>query len=250
MKKNNNNDNSSLPSQDHTSKLEVKGKLIVVEGIDGSGKSTQIRLVGKWLKSRLIPVFMTEWNSSELVKEITSKGKKKNSLTPTTFSLLHATDFADRYERNIFPLLRAGYIVLADRYVYTAYARDIVRGCNPKWIQKVYDFAVKPDAVFYFRVPIDIAIERIMVGRPKLKYYEAGMDLNLSNDPFDSYRIFQSRIIEQYESMIKPEGFIVIDGTSGIEEQQQLVRNAIVKLLTPIEQQKLQESIQQQQPML
>ena len=245
--KNNNNNSSSQ----HTRKLEVKGKLVVVEGIDGSGKSTQIRLVSRWLKSKLLPVFMTEWNSSELVKEITSKGKKKNRLTPTTFSLLHATDFADRYERNIFPLLRAGYIVLADRYVYTAYARDIVRGCSPKWIRKVYDFAVKPDAVFYFRVPIDIAIERIMVGRPKLKYYEAGMDLNLSNDPFDSYRIFQSRIIEQYESMIKPEGFIVIDGTSGIEEQQQLVRNAIVKLLTPIEQQKLQESIQQQQqPML
>ena len=96
-------------------------------------------------------------------------------------------------------------------------------------------------------MPIDVAIERIMVGRPKLKYYEAGMDLNLSNDPFDSYRIFQSRIIEQYESMIKPEGFIVIDGTSGIEEQQQLVRNAIVELLTPIEEQKLQEPIQEQQ---
>jgi dTMP kinase len=101
----NNNDNSS---SQHTRKLEVKGKLVVVEGIDGSGKSTQIRLVSRWLKSKLLPVFMTEWNSSELVKEITSKGKKKNRLTPTTFSLLHATDFADRYERNIFPLLRAG----------------------------------------------------------------------------------------------------------------------------------------------
>jgi dTMP kinase len=259
LKKNTDNDHSSSQSQSqsqpqqqhHASKLEVKGKLVVVEGIDGSGKSTQIRLVGKWLKSRLIPVFMTEWNSSELVKEITSKGKKKNRLTPTTFSLLHATDFADRYERNIFPLLRAGYTVLADRYVYTAYARDIVRGCSPKWIRKVYDFAVKPDATFYFRVPIDIAIERISVGRPKLKYYEAGMDLNLSNDPYDSYRIFQSRIIEQYESMIKSEGFIVIDGTSGIEEQQQLVRKTIIKLFSDKEGQKLQESIlQQQQPML
>src|SRR4026209_282484 len=88
---------------------------------------------------------MTEWNSSEMVKEITSKGKRKNRLTPTTFSLLHATDFADRYERNIFPMLRAGYTVLADRYVYTAYVRDIVRGCSPKWIRKVYDFAVKPE---------------------------------------------------------------------------------------------------------
>ena len=255
MKKNTDNDHSSSQSQQqqqhHASKLEVKGKLVVVEGIDGSGKSTQIRLVGKWLKSKLLPVFMTEWNSSELVKEITSKGKKKNSLTPTTFSLLHATDFADRYERNIFPLLRAGYIVLADRYVYTAYARDIIRGCSPKWIRKVYDFAIKPDATFYFRVPIDVAIERISVGRPKLKYYEAGMDLNLSNDPYDSYRIFQSRIIEQYESMIKSEGFIVIDGTSGIEEQQQLVRNKIIEIFSHKEGQKLQKSIlQQQQPML
>jgi dTMP kinase len=232
------NNNSNSSSQ-HTRKLEVKGKLVVVEGIDGSGKSTQIRLVSRWLKSKLLPVFMTEWNSSELVKEITSKGKKKNRLTPTTFSLLHATDFADRYERNIFPLLRAGYIVLADRYVYTAYARDIVRGCSPKWIRKVYDFAIKPDAIFYFRVPIDVAIERILAGRPKLKYYEAGMDLNLSNDPYDSYRIFQSRIIEQYESMIKPQGFIVIDGMSSIEEQQQLVRNTIIKLLPHREEQKL-----------
>ena len=126
--------------------------------------------------------------------------------------------------------------------MYTAYARDIVRGCSPTWIRKVYDFAIKPDAVFYFRVPIDIAIERILVGRPKLKYYEAGMDLNLSNDPYDSYRIFQSRIIEQYESMIKPEGFIVIDGTSGIEEQQYIVRNTIIKLLPHREEQKLYAS--------
>src|SRR6187200_1072705 len=229
-------------SVEHSKKFEVKGKLIVVEGIDGSGKSTQIHLLRRWLISEGLPVFMTEWNSSEIVREITSKGKKKARLRPTTFSFLHATDFADRYERNIFPLLRAGYIVLADRYVYTAYARDIVRGCSPNWIRKVYDFAIKPDAIFYFKVPIDVAIERILVSRPKLKYYEAGMDLNLSNDLYDSYRIFQSRIIEQYESMIKPEGFIVIDGTSGIEEQQQSVRNKIIKLLPHREEQKLYAS--------
>jgi dTMP kinase len=234
----------SIPLE-HNKKFEVKGKLIVVEGIDGSGKSTQIRLFGRWLSSKLLPVFMTEWNSSEIVKEITSKGKKKGRLTPTTFSLLHATDFADRYERNIFPLLRAGYIVLADRYVYTAYARDVVRGCSPKWIRNVYDFALKPDVVFYFRVPVDVAIERIMVGRPKLKYYEAGMDLNLSNDPYDSYRIFQGRIIDQYESMVKSEGFIVVDGTSAIEEQQQLVRNTVTGLVSYYEEQK--QLLQQQQ---
>jgi dTMP kinase len=128
-------------------------------------------------------------------------------------------------------LVHAGYVVLADRYVYTAYARDVVRGCDPRWIRKVYDFAIKPDLVFYFRVSIDVASERILAGRPKLKYYEAGMDLNLSNDPYESYRIFQSRIIEQYESMIKPERFVVINGTSGIEEQQQLIRKEIVEII-------------------
>ena len=190
-----------------------KGLLIVVEGIDGSGKSTRLHLLDKWLRSKGLLVFTTEWNSSDVVKEITSKGKKKALLTPTTFSLLHATDFADRYERNIAPLLRAGYIVLADRYAYTAFARNVVRGCSPNWVRKVYSFASKPDITFYFQVPIDVAISRILVGRTKLKYYEAGMDLNLSNDPFDSYRIFQSRIIDQYESMVEHEDFTVIDAT-------------------------------------
>ncbi len=211
--------------------METYGKLIVVEGIDGSGKSTQVHLLEKWLAYKGISVFKTEWNSSEMVKEITSKGKKKGQLTPTTFSLLHATDFADRYERNIFPLLRAGYFVLADRYIYTAFVRDVVRGCNPKWVRNVYDFAIKPHITFYFRVPVDIAVDRILVGRPKLKYYEAGMDLNLSNDPYESYRIFQGRIIEQYDSMADSEGFTVIDGTLNIEEQQKLVREKISAIL-------------------
>jgi dTMP kinase len=208
-----------------------KGFLIVVEGIDGSGKSTQLHLLDKWLRSKGLLVFTTEWNSSDVVKEITSKGKKKALLTPTTFSLLHATDFADRYERNIAPLLRAGYIVLADRYAYTAFARDVVRGCSPNWVRKVYSFASKPDVTFYFQVPIDIAINRILVGRPKLKYYEAGMDLDLSNDPFDSYRIFQSRIIDQYESMVEHEDFTLIDATRDIEEQQIIVRQKVLETL-------------------
>ena len=209
----------------------MEGKLIVVEGIDGSGKSTQIHLLEKWLNNKGNSVFKSEWNSSEMVKEITSKGKKKGLLTPTTFSLLHATDFADRYERNILPLLRAGYFVLADRYVYTAFVRDVVRGCNPEWVRKVYDFAIKPDLAFYFKVPVDIAVDRILVGRPKLKYYEAGMDLNLSNDPYESYRVFQGRIIDQYDSIAEPEGFTVIDGTLSIEEQQRTVRQIIAPLL-------------------
>lgn len=210
-----------------------RGKLIVVEGIDGSGKSTQVHLLDKWLRSLGLRVFFTEWNSSEVVKEITSKGKKKALLTPTTFSLLHATDFADRYERNIFPLLAAGYFVLADRYVYTAFARDVVRGCNPAWVRKVYSFAAKPDIAFYFQVPPEVAMDRILEGRPKLKYYEAGMDLNLSNDEYESYRIFQGRIVEQYESMIQRDGFAVVDGTLDIEEQQDVMRHFVSRLLPP-----------------
>ena len=213
-------------------KYSIAGKLIVVEGIDGSGKSTQISLLEKWLRYKYVPAFLTEWNSSATVKNITSKGKKKEKLTPTTFSLLHATDFTDRYERNIFPLLRAGYIVLADRYTYTAYARDIVRGCNPEWVRSVYKFAIVPDLVFYFRVPIDVAAERILSGRPKLKYYEAGMDLNLSNDIYESYRIFQSQIIEQYEKMVKKENFIVVDGTKEIELQQKFVRRKFNQIIS------------------
>jgi dTMP kinase len=212
-------------------RTESRGKLIIVEGIDGSGKSTQIHLLEKWLAYKGVNVFKSEWNSSEMVKEITSKGKKKGLLTPTTFSLLHATDFADRYERNISPLLRAGHFVLADRYVHTAFARDIVRGCNPEWVKKVYDFAIKPDVAFYFKVPVDIAVDRILIGRPKLKYYEAGMDMNLSNDQYESYRIFQGRIIEQYDSLAESEGFTVIDGTLNIEEQQNIVRRKIMPLL-------------------
>ena len=203
----------------------------MVEGIDGSGKSTQVHLLEQWLRHNDLRVFRTEWNSSEVVKEITTKGKKKGTLTPTTFSLLHATDFADRYERNILPLLHAGYFVLADRYSYTAFARDVVRGCHPIWVRKVYSFARKPDVIFYFSVPVDVAVSRILMGRPKIKYYEAGMDLALSNDLYESYRIFQERIIEQYEKMVKPEGFIVIDGTLAIEEQQKEVRSKMMRLI-------------------
>ena len=212
----------------------IPGKLIVVEGIDGSGKSTQLRLLEKWLRFNGFDVFLTEWNSSSLVKSITSKAKKKANLTPTTFSLLHATDFADRFERNIMPLLRSGYFVLADRYIYTAYSRDVTRGCNISWVRKLYDFALKPDIAFYFRVPIDVSMTRILEGRPKLKYYEAGMDLNLSRDINESYRMFQSRIIHQYEMMQEREGFAVIDATLGIQEQQRIMRKTVANAIDTI----------------
>src|SRR5437762_12100062 len=154
------------------------GKLIIVEGIDGSGKSTQLLLAMRYLQAKGLGPFFTEWNSAELVKAVTKKGKKKMSLTPLTFSLLHATDFAYRLVHNILPPLKAGMIVLADRYVYTAFARDVTRGCDRDWVRAVYDFAPRPDRAFYFNVPIDVAIQRITGGRAKMKDYEAGMDLN------------------------------------------------------------------------
>jgi dTMP kinase len=205
------------------------GKLIAVEGLDGSGKSTQIYLVKRWLELEGYRVFFTEWNSSVLVKKSTTKGKKRNLLTPTTFSLIHATDFADRFERQIMPLLRAGTIVLADRYIYTAFARDAVRGCDEPWLEKLYSFAVPPDITFYFRVPLEVSLNRILEGRPQLKHHEAGLDMGWSADPYESFRIFQGKIRDQYESMIDPFGFTVIDATREIHEQQSEVRQIITR---------------------
>jgi dTMP kinase len=208
---------------------KVPGKLIAVEGLDGSGKSTQIHLVKRWLELEGYKVFFTEWNSSILVKNATKKGKKRQLLTPTTFCLIHATDFCDRYERQVLPLLRAGYIVLADRYTFTAFARDAVRGCNRRWIRNLYSFAIVPDITFYFRVPLEVSLGRILKGRPKLKYFEAGMDLGLSNDPYESFRVFQGRISEEYDKMISEFGFKVIDATKPINVQQAEVRRIITE---------------------
>ncbi len=203
------------------------GKLFIVEGIDGSGKSTQIALLKKWLESEGLAVFFTEWNSSELVRETTKEGKKKNILTPTTFSLLHATDFADRLNYQIIPPLKAGMIVLADRYAYTAFARDVVRGVSPAWVRNLYSFAVKPDISFYFNVPVQAACERIFTNRAEIKFHEAGMDLGFSSDPRESFKIFQSKILDQYEKMIDEFSFTTIDAALEIHEQQEIVRAAV-----------------------
>ena len=203
------------------------GRLFIVEGIDGSGKSTQLTLLAQWLKSEGHPVVFTEWNSSAIVKATTSRGKRRKLLTPLTFSLIHATDFSDRIEREIIPSLKAGAIVLADRYVYTAFARDVVRGVSPSWVRSLYRFAATPTKAFYFRTPLEIALRRILSGRPKLKWYEAGMDLGLHADTQESYRIFQSRILIEYEKLVQEFGLVVMDATQPVEIQQRLLREAI-----------------------
>ncbi|NOZ27162.1 MAG: dTMP kinase [Chloroflexi bacterium] len=203
------------------------GRLIAVEGLDGSGKSTQIYLLRRWLELQGLKVFFTEWNSSQMVRRATRRGKKKQLLTPITFSLIHSTDFADRYERQILPLLKAGFIVLADRYIYTAMARDVARGCSPTWVQNLYSFALQPDITFFFHVPLDVAVHRILSSRTKLKYHEAGMDLGLSPDPVESFKLFQDRVQAQYLSMVEKFDFTVIDAARPIEEQQEEVRQVV-----------------------
>ncbi len=208
-----------------------KGKLIIVEGIDGSGKSTQLALLSQWLRSQEIAVAFSEWNSSDLVRGTTRRGKKKQMFTPTSFSLIHATDFADRLERYILPMLKAGAVVCADRYAYTAFARDVARGVTRQWVRNLYRFAVRPNLAFYFRLPLDVALDRILGGRSAIKYYEAGMDLGLSRDVEESFRIFQSRILDEYDAMASEMGFHIIDATQSIEEQQQRMRSIVLKHL-------------------
>jgi dTMP kinase len=203
------------------------GRLFIVEGIDGSGKSTQLTLLAQWLQGEGHAVVYTEWNSSAIVKATTTRGKRRRLLTPLTFSLIHATDCADRIEREIIPSLKAGAIVLADRYPYTAFARDVVRGVSPSWLRSMYRFAVTPTMAFYFRVPLEVALQRILSGRPKLKWYEAGMDLALNSDPQESYRIFQARILAEYEKLVEEFGLVVMDATLPAEVQQRQLREAI-----------------------
>jgi dTMP kinase len=209
------------------SKRQYPGALVVVEGIDGSGKSTQLYLLKRWLEIGGYRIHFTEWNSSPLVKSATRRGKQRRLLTPTTFSLLHAADFADRCERQILPLLNGGYLVLADRYIYTAFSRDAARGCSPHWLRNLYSFAPIPDITFYFRAPLDVAVNRIVAGRPKLKYYEAGMDLGISLDRAESFRIFQERILSNYDQMVETDHFVLMDGTVRVNKLQKQMRQIV-----------------------
>ena len=222
---------------------QFPGKLIIVEGIDGSGKSTQLQLAKRHLEARGLAPFFTEWNSAELIKEVTKKGKKKMSLTPMTFSLLHATDFAHRLVHNILPPLKAGMIVLADRYVFTAFARDVVRGCDPVWVRRIFQFAPRPDRAFYFNVPIETSIARVLSGRAKIKDYEAGMDLKLASDHVESFKIFQSRILDEYAKVVGEYGLTEIDATLSISQQQQIVREYLDETLADYQPPEEQEAL-------
>jgi dTMP kinase len=144
-----------------------------------------------------------------------------------TFSLLHATDFADRLLYKIVPPLKAGMIVLADRYTYTAFARDVTRGVDRQWVRELYSFAVRPDLSLYFRVPIDVSVERLMARRVKLKFYEAGMDLGWSSNPVESFRLFQGKVLDEYDHIVNEFDMQVVDASGSITEQQRIVRTLV-----------------------
>ena len=200
---------------------EYPGALIIVEGVDGSGKSTQLVLLGEWLERQGVDLIRTEWTSSTLIGKATKRGKRRESLGPLSFVLLHATDFTHRYENIIVPSLKAGKVVLADRYVYTAMARDVARGADPRAVRALYSFAVKPDLALYFKVPLEVAVGRVLSGaeRGELKYYEAGLDLGLSSDRVESYKLFQRLVADEYDRMVDEFGLTVIDAERTIEVQ-------------------------------
>ena len=191
----------------------LSGKLIVIEGADGSGRSTQIRLLTDWLEGRGLATVNVGLKRSNLVSTELENAMTGNTLSPITLSLFYATDFADQMENNIIPALRAGFIVLADRYIYTLIARDIVRGGNPEWLKNIYEhIALVPDAVFYLNVSPRFLIERNFQKKRHLDYWESGMDSRLSRDIFESFIKYQRKIKVEFSRMQKKYNFDEING--------------------------------------
>lgn len=188
---------------------EIPGRLVVLEGTDGVGRSTQIQMLREWIQEEGFGVLDTELAGSGLTKPGLDKAKAGNTLGRLTMSLFYATDFADRLENQIIPALRGGFHVLSDRYFYSTIARNVVRGADPAWSRKIYGFALKPDMIFYLKADVNTLLTRV-VGRG-FDYWESGMDIGLADNLYDSFCIYQSRLIEQFDQMVDEFGFITID---------------------------------------
>jgi dTMP kinase len=211
---------------------EVRGKLIVVEGPDKVGRSTQIAELRHWLESRGSAVIETGFTRSELAGKGIKQAKQGHTLGSITLFLYYATDFADIVEGQILPGLRAGYIILADRYTYSAIARAVVRGADPAWIREVYGFAPIPDAVLYLKLGVNGLVERTVNSGKGFNYWESGMDLRLGNDMFDSFKEYQSRILHQFDSMTNEYEFQVVDANKPADEVGDDLRTAIDRVLS------------------
>jgi len=211
---------------------EYPGKLIVLEGTDGVGRSTHCELLQNWLAVEGHGVTRTEWKSSQLISKVIDKAKDKNALNTITFSLLYATDLAERLNTVIIPALQAGLIVIADRYYYTAFARDVVRGADPAWVRKLYGFAIEPDLVFHLKVPLEPLLRRIITTRGGLDFYESGRDIGMSTDLYQSFKLYQSQILFEYERMAEEFDFKIISSSDPIDQVQKQLRKEIGKLVS------------------
>ena len=209
---------------------ELPGHLIVVEGTDGVGRSTQIELLRPWLEIEGYAVSNTGWTRPPLLSDTINEAKAGHELTVTTFSLLYAADFADRLEHQIIPALKAGFIVIADRYMYTAFARDMVMGVDPAWTRDLFGMALVPDLVLYLRIDVEHLVPRVLEGKG-MDYWESGMHLALGADLFDSFQRYQRQLISEYDSLAREFGFVEIDARQPIERIQDELRRKIARHL-------------------
>jgi len=210
---------------------DYPGKLIAIESTDGVGRSTQIRLLREWLEVQGYGVVETGWTRSQLMQPTIDLAKQSNTLNKLTFVLLYACDFADRLEKEIIPALKAGFIVLADRYIYTALARAGVRGVDSQWIRRVYGFAIAPHLVFYLKIEVD-ALARRVLGANGMAYWESGMDMKAGDDIYESFRSYQRQLLKEYASMADEFGFRVLDGKKSINAIQDELRRQIGEFLS------------------
>jgi dTMP kinase len=206
------------------------GKLIVIEGTDGVGRSTQISLLKEWLEQKGHAVLDTGLSRSGLVGKGIKRAKEGHTLGRITLTLFYGTDFADRLEHEIVPALRAGFVVLTDRYIYSLIARAIVRGLDPEWVRKVYAFALKPDAVFYLRIAVDDLIPRVVFSRG-FDYWESGMDVYSTEDMYEGFRRYQTSLLEQFDRLADEYNFKVVDATPDPKKIFEKLRAGITKVL-------------------
>lgn len=206
------------------------GLLVVVEGTDGTGKATQINMLKQYIENLSYGCMVSEWRTSRLIGNVINDAKERNLLNSTTFSLLYAADFADRLENVIIPALKAGFVVLLNRYTYTAFVRDTVRGHDMKWVKKLYDYAPKPDLTFYLEMPVDKLLKRI-IGTTGLDFYESGRDIGLSTDIYSSFKIYQSRCIEEYDKLKDEYNFISVDGTQEKNQIHRIIAGRVKEIL-------------------
>jgi dTMP kinase len=212
----------------------LPGHLIAIEGTDGCGRSAQIELLRPWLELEGYAVSNTGWTRSPLLHETINEAKAGHQLTVTTFSLLYAADFADRLEHEILPALQAGFIVIADRYMYTAFARNTVMGADPAWTHDLFGVALVPDLVLYLDIDVETLIPRVVQGKG-MDYWESGMHLALGTDMFESFVHYQRRLIEQYRRLADEFGFLTVDARRSIDDVQSELRTHIADYLRKVE---------------